>query len=70
VIPFDAITGFADPSVKFGLQFQLLTASDATIAKDEKADQDTGEDSDDGDDAPDANARGEVVSLDQFRKKK
>ena len=23
VIPFDAVTGFADPSVKFGLQFQV-----------------------------------------------
>ncbi len=37
VIPFDAIKGFFDPSVQFGLQFE-------TIAEGEQVTQDTGED--------------------------
>ncbi|MGE0754057.1 MAG: SspB family protein [Alphaproteobacteria bacterium] len=31
VIPFEAVTAFADPSVKFGLQFQHLDALDAEL---------------------------------------
>lgn len=66
VIPLNAISIFADPSVNFALQFQPLG----------------GELEDDTDDAPEdpppsggkkpkADAKsGEVVSLDQFRKKK
>src|SRR6185312_41289 len=58
-IPFDAITAFADPAVKFGLQFQApgdeeaaappAPAEDAPAAKPAK--------------------EGEVVALDAFRKK-
>jgi uncharacterized protein len=67
VIPFQAITAFADPSVSFALQFQSL-------------DDDT--DEEDDADAADSSAstkkiakpdkdekRGEVISLDTFRKK-
>ena len=59
VIPFDAITAFADPAVKFGLQFQetpddLGTApAEQAPAKAETA----------------AEKPGEVVALDAFRKK-
>ncbi|WP_420405619.1 SspB family protein [Nisaea sp.] len=69
VIPFAAITGFADPSVKFGLQFQTLDES-------ELEDMDLPEMSDDeaADELPendgDKEAMGQVVSLDNFRKKK
>jgi uncharacterized protein len=61
VIPFEAITAFADPSVKFGLQFQgaadevklepaaSLAAVEAKPAK--------------------SAAEGQVVALDAFRKK-
>jgi hypothetical protein len=56
-IPFDAITAFADPAVKFALQFQPVTAEaeapasppDLSAAKEEKP--------------------AEIVALDSFRKK-
>src|SRR5579883_1599997 len=58
-IPFDAITAFADPAVKFGLQFQAAPGDEPAAAADaapaevkEKADK-----------------AGEVVALDAFRKK-
>jgi hypothetical protein len=55
-IPFEAITAFADPAVKFGLQFQPTAdappAEAAAPAEPEKADK-----------------PGEVVALDAFRKK-
>jgi hypothetical protein len=64
VVPIDAITTFADPSVNFALQFQ----------NGEGGDEDDG-----GDDTPDGGGnkdektaeekRGEVISLDMFRKK-
>ncbi len=73
VIPLGAITIFADPSVNFALQFQPLG---------EELDVSEFEDDEDGDDDPtsggggDKKAKkkgggktGEVVSLDQFRKK-
>lgn len=56
-IPFEAITAFADPAVKFGLQFQPTAADSpapeaAAPAEPEKVDK-----------------PGEVVALDAFRKK-
>ena len=67
VVPIDAITAFADPSVNFALQFQ---------------NSGEGSDEDDGEDAPTPTSadteesgkekeekRGEVISLDKFRKK-
>ena len=61
VIPFEAITAFADPAVKFGLQFQCAAGEaegEAAAAADPPA-------------APEAKAdkAGEVVALDAFRKK-
>lgn len=59
VIPFDAITAFADPAVKFGLQFQETpdnsgaAQAEPAAAKAEAA----------------AEKPGEVVALDAFRKK-
>lgn len=68
-IPLAAITIFADPSVNFALQFQPL-------GDDMEPDYDPDEDGDDeavgGDDDKPAKGKkksGEVVSLDQFRKK-
>ncbi len=54
-IPFDAIRTFVDPSVEFGLRFETQE-----IEEDEEGDED----------APDSDdeAKGEVVSLDSFRK--
>lgn len=68
VIPVGAITIFADPSVNFALQFQPLDGTDGdgdTPIDDEtkvKDQPDSEADSSEGE-------KGEVVSLDQFRKK-
>lgn len=64
-IPFDAISTFVDPSVEFGLRFELHDEDDDTPPD--------GEDDED-DEAPMAEdvapteKTGEVVSLDKFRK--
>jgi hypothetical protein len=66
VVPLGAITIFADPSVNFALQFQPLGESDDDFdpdgeelpAEDGKKDEKKGRD----------DKKGEVVSLDQFRK--
>jgi hypothetical protein len=62
IVPIDAITTFADPSVNFALQFQNSG--------------DSGDDGDgepagdgDGDDKEPSDKRGEIISLDKFRKK-
>jgi hypothetical protein len=61
VIPFDAITAFADPAVKFGLQFQVTEGEVAPAA--DPAPQQPEEKSEK------AEKPGEVVALDAFRKK-
>ena len=64
-IPIDAITTFADPSVNFALQFQTGQGDD-----DEDGDDPSDPDGEktDGDKEKDEK-RGEVISLDKFRKK-
>ncbi len=64
VIPLAAITIFADPSVNFALQFQPL-GDDIEPDFDPDDHDPNGDDDSDGDNAP----KGEVVSLDNFRKK-
>lgn len=69
IIPLKAISIFADPSVNFALQFQPIGSSD----DDDDDDDDNGgggkpKKKDTGGTA-DAAKTGEVVSLDQFRKK-
>ena len=66
VVPFDAITQFADPSSNFALQFQSM----AEIA--ERISEEPEEPSDDPDTPPDdepPSGGADVVSLDRFRKK-
>lgn len=63
-IPLSAITIFADPSVNFALQFQPL-GDDLEPDFDPDDDGPSGSDDDD----EDGKKTGEVVSLDQFRKK-
>ena len=82
VIPFEAILSFADPAVKFGLQFQQVTAANEQAenepAKAEaptrlekpraaKTARRTKADDKADDKSPEKSA--EVVTLDQFRKK-
>lgn len=67
-IPLAAISIFADPSVNFALQFQPMGEQL------EESDVSMFEDDDGGDDKPSGpkgsdKKKGEVVSLDQFRKK-
>lgn len=61
-VPFAAITTFADPSVNFALQFQSLSveAEDRPSESGETAD---------GAAPAGEEKRGEVISLDKFRKK-
>jgi hypothetical protein len=61
VIPFAAITTFADPSVQFGLQFQVPREVDLATAGAELS-KAVAEDNRD-------TAAGEVITLDSFRRK-
>jgi len=63
-VPFGAITAFADPSVKFGLQFQITdeTAPPAAPGGGEKKEKEKEQK------AAEAKS-GEIVTLDSFRKK-
>ena len=80
LIPFDAITGFVDPSVNFGLQFKaaVIDEDDGTEADDGASGRAedagdpaaAGEAADGADDGAGAPKTGEVVALDAFRKKK
>lgn len=68
-VPLPAITIFADPSVNFALQFQPLEgAGDDDGGGDKPKGKKTKADTDKGEDTKSAKS-GEVVSLDQFRKK-
>ncbi|MBL6597293.1 MAG: hypothetical protein ISP41_00255 [Alphaproteobacteria bacterium] len=68
-IPFAALTGFADPSVKFGLQFQSAAEESPGLQTDDFGPQVEIEDPDAENDGETPKGSGEVVSLDQFRKK-
>ncbi len=71
VIPWDAMVGFVDPSVEFGLRFG--TDLEAVLEGDTDEDE-TGEDEAEAEDseaveAGEAGKTGEIVTLDSFRKK-
>jgi len=70
-VPFEAITGFADPSVKFGLQFKM-----EMLDEDEEYDDDIAElnvaptsGSTPPKGKPDDKSKDNVITLDAFRKK-
>jgi len=65
-VPFGAITAFADPSMKFGLQFQITDETGQPVAQGggEKSENETDKEKK----AAEAKS-GEVVTLDNFRKK-
>jgi hypothetical protein len=60
-IPFDAISGFADPAVQFGLQFEATEADLGAAGGEAKAPESNAAADDDG--------GADVVTLDKFRKK-
>lgn len=71
IVPYNAIKGFLDPAVQFGLQFEVVYAEDEQ-ADPAKTPSETKESGATGEDASAAQATGEkpnVVSLDAFRKK-
>ncbi len=59
-VPFAALTAFADPSIKFGLQFQAAQTEQSALP--DTADLQVEEDED-------GEAAAEIISLDAFRKK-
>jgi hypothetical protein len=67
VIPFNAVKGFLDPSVQFGLQFETVPVEEAATADAEPAPPDTVP-SLKVDELPEPDVP-KVVSLDSFRKK-
>ena len=70
VIPFAAVSGFADPSAKFGLQFQAIPGDDDDddLIEEEEAETSAAP-SDPAADKPAGEGDGKVVTLDRFRKK-
>ena len=64
-VPFAALTGFADPSVKFGLQFQGVSEGAAVPA----FAPEEGEGEEQAEAAEEADRKATVVTLDAFRKK-
>jgi len=67
-VPFEAISGFADPSVKFGLQFKMEMIDDEDeeldlVVEEEPVQEDDSSKSEDGEN------KDNVVALDAFRKK-
>ena len=76
VIPFQAVTSFADPSVQFGLRFEPLTEEEADNDGGAQAETEASSDDKaaattkaDGDAEKKASDGADVVSLDAFRKK-
>jgi len=70
VVPVESITTFADPSVNFALQFQSGQGEDSDGDVDEGDAPANAESGSDGKDKPAKDEkRGEVISLDMFRKK-
>ncbi len=79
VIPFDAVKGFLDPAVQFGLQFETQAAQtrprEVEPHKPQAAKPETqpaaaaGAPEESDDDGPVVEEAAKVVSLDQFRKK-
>lgn len=74
-VPFAAVTGFADPAVKFGLQFEGRDGGAARVpsvpaaSKAASAGRDTGNSGDAAPPAPKPPGTADVVTLDSFRKK-
>ncbi|RAU22080.1 hypothetical protein CU669_10370 [Paramagnetospirillum kuznetsovii] len=71
IIPFAAVSGFADPSAKFGLQFQAIPYDDDEDEDEEPEFEAPAAENPDTPpkDAPKDGNDGKVVTLDRFRKK-
>lgn len=67
IVPFAALTAFADPSTKFGLQFHAM---DDAIAAFDDLEEELDFSVEDKSDGSDSNVKAEVISLDSFRNNK
>ncbi len=67
-VPFDALVSFADPSVRFGLQFTHSNKEDLLLDSDDAIDAALNHQADSDDEAENG-ASDNVVVLDNFRKK-
>ncbi len=65
-VPYEAVTAFADPSVKFGLQFQGGADAGGVASRIDPAEPPA---SDDMTDSAPSQPTADVVALDSFRKK-
>jgi len=73
-VPFEAVTGFADPSVKFGLQFKM-EMMDADELEEDGIEDEPAAAQDSGDEGKSGEGESEdgsdnVIALDAFRNKK
>ena len=74
-VPFASVTGFADPAVKFGLQFEGRDGGAARVptvpaaSKAASAGRETGSSGEASPPAPKQPGTADVVTLDSFRKK-
>ncbi|MBI3710843.1 MAG: hypothetical protein HY246_24620 [Proteobacteria bacterium] len=68
-IPFAALAAFVDPSVQFGLQFPAATAEAGTAATAPTKPEAIGPAAAAAEEPPREAAKGQVVTLDAFRKK-
>ena len=63
LIPFNCISGFSDPSVKFGLQFQVIEEAEEEVLENLLSNETTSTNK-----TINEAVSGDVVSLDNFRK--
>ena len=71
VVPYAALTAFADPSVQFGLQFRVTPNAEGRVLPQLLEADNAGSPGGDAADADPAERKtGDVVALDAFRKKK
>ncbi len=68
-VPYEAVSAFADPSVKFGLQFESAKGDAAAPRPGAPAPTQVAETPPDGEPAEPAEEPAKVVTLDAFRKK-
>ena len=69
VVPFEAVIAFADPSVRFGLQFEAPEGLPDLPSSDEEAGANAPEDAEATSDGEKSEDSTKVVTLDSFRKK-
>lgn len=73
IVPFDAVKGFLDPAVQFGLQFETVTTQPAAVALEKtKAKAEALAKPEVVEKKPESEAQADapkVISLDSFRKK-